>query len=95
MTFPACEQRLVEKTVRTAEGDKAVRGIEWDVSHSMKRCVAKYETAAHAITGRYPRIAHADTRSWQPRLKPQDVEHLTERRTMLDDLLVVTVSRQV
>ena len=51
MTFLGCEQTFVE----TIKG-KLVRGVEWDVSHSMKRCVAKYEVAAQQCTGKFPRM---------------------------------------
>ena len=50
-----------EKFVKTPNGDDVVRGMEWDVSHSMRRCVVKYEAVVHNITGVYPRIVHADT----------------------------------
>ena len=62
MTFLGCELSLVEKPVLMPNGEaKKAKGIIWGVSHSMKRCVAKYEAAVHAIAGRYPRIVPADT----------------------------------
>ena len=38
MTSLACEQTIVEKTVYGTN----VRGMKWDVSHLMKRCVSNY-----------------------------------------------------
>ena len=44
------------------DGEKRkIRGMTWDVSHAMKRCVAKYETAVKSITGKFPRICNANT----------------------------------
>ena len=43
------------------ENEKTIRGMKWDVSHSLKRCVAKYETAVHQCTGRLPRLVPVDT----------------------------------
>ena len=51
------EQTLVEKTIK----GKQVRGVKWDVSHSMKRCVAKYEVAVQQCTGKFPRMTPVHT----------------------------------
>ena len=63
MTFLGCEHRRVERGIDTPNGKVTIQGVEWDVSHSMRRCVAKYEAAVHSITGMYPRIVHSDTPS--------------------------------
>ena len=61
MTFLGCQHRLVEKEVKVGKSVVKTRGMVWDVSHSMKRCVAKYEEAVRAVTGLYPRIVEAET----------------------------------
>ena len=57
MAFLGCEQTLVETTIK---GTK-VRGIKWDVSHSMKRCVERYEVAVQQCTGMFPRMTLVHT----------------------------------
>ena len=52
MTFLGCEQQMIKQTVN----GKEVRGMQWDVSHSMRRCVTKYEVAVQQCTGRPPRM---------------------------------------
>ena len=83
MTFLGCEQRLVERDAENTHGTKKVKGVEWDVSHSMKRCVAKYETAVHAIIGRHPRIVPADTP-----FVPSETKHSRCRATNKDEYIV-------
>jgi len=70
MTFLGCENRLVESMFEHPEGKVKLRGMTWDVSHSMRRCVAKYEAVVFSITGRYPRIVHTDTP-----VKPSETKH--------------------
>ena len=70
MTFLGCEQTLVETDIN----GKKVRVMKWDVSHSMKRCVPKYEATVQQCTGSLPRMVHADT----PFL-PDETKHVRSR----------------
>lgn len=55
--FLGCEHRLSSGVI----GDRMVAKMEWDASHSLKRCIARYEEAVVAKLGKRPNMYPAPT----------------------------------
>ncbi len=56
-TFLGCEHNRYTKVIN----GKEVQCIDWNVVHSIDRCLAKYEEAVLNVLGQYPRLHDADT----------------------------------
>ncbi len=56
-TFLGCEHNRYQKVIK----GKTIQCIDWNVTHSVGRCLAKYDEAVRNVIGRYPRMYDADT----------------------------------